>query len=194
MTPSLAQLKAALREEVRAKLGTLSSESQAGRGVKLRDRLLATESWKNAQSVLLFAPLADEPEVWPLAAACLAAKKILGLPRFAPAPAAYVAGQVRDLARDLAFGKFQIREPTATCPELPLAGFDLVLVPGVAFDLCGRRLGRGRGFYDRLLTGIRGLKCGVALDEQVVTEVPNTDLDVRMDVILTPTRWVKTGA
>ena len=194
MTPDLAKLKAILRGEVRAKLAALSSEARAGGGAKLRDRLRETETWKNAKSVLLFAPLADEPEVWPLAEASLAAKKILGLPRFAPAQAAYVAGQVRDLARDIVFGKFQIREPAASCPELPLAGFDLVLVPGVAFDLHGRRLGRGRGFYDRLLTEIRGLKCGVAFDEQVMTEVPAADHDARMDFILTPTHWVKTGS
>lgn len=193
MTPTLAKLKAALRAEVRAKLAALSSEARAGGGATLRDRLRETETWKHAKSVLLFAPLADEPEVWPLAEECLAAKKILGLPRFKPAPAAYVAGQVRDLARDIVSGKFQIRESAAACPELPLAEFDLVLVPGVAFDLRGCRLGRGRGFYDRLLAEIRGVKCGVAFDEQVVAEVPVAGHDARMDFVLTPTRWVKVG-
>lgn len=194
MTTDLAILKEAVRGEVRAKLAALSSEARAGCGAALRDRLRKTEIWKNAKSVLLFAPLADEPEVWPLAEECLAAKKILGLPRFAPAEATYVAGQVDDLAHDIIFGKFRIREPLPACPEVPLNRLDLVLVPGVAFDLRGRRLGRGRGFYDRLLTEIRGLKCGVAFDEQVVAEVPSADHDVLMDFILTPTRWVKTGS
>jgi 5-formyltetrahydrofolate cyclo-ligase len=191
MTPDLARLKAALRGEIRVKLAALTSAARAVASSELRGRLRATGTWKNAKSILLFAPLTDEPEVWPLAEAGLAANKILGLPRFASALSAYVAGQVCDLARDLVPGKFQIREPAASCPELPLAGFELVLVPGVAFDLRGRRLGRGRGFYDRLLAEIRGLKCGVAFDEQVVAEVPAADHDARMNVILTPTRWVK---
>jgi 5-formyltetrahydrofolate cyclo-ligase len=194
MTPDLARLKAALREEVRAKLTALSSEARAAGSMKLCDLLRETEIWKNAKSVLLFAPLADEPEVWPLAETALAARKILGLPRFAPERSAYSAAQVRDIAHDTVSGKFQIREPAASCSELPLAGFDLVLVPAVAFDLRGRRLGRGRGFYDRLLAGIRGLKCGVAFDEQIVTEVPVADHDAWLDFILTPTRWIKTGS
>ena len=68
---------------------------------------------------------------------------------------------------------------------------DLVLVPGVAFDLQGRRLGRGRGFYDRLLADVDGIKCGIAFDEQMVNEVPAGPPDVRLNFILTPTRCVE---
>jgi len=67
----------------------------------------------------------------------------------------------------------------------------LILVPGVAFDLRGGWLGRGRGFYDRLLAGFHGIKCGVAFDEQMVEEVPTGTLDVRMDFVLTPTQCVE---
>jgi 5-formyltetrahydrofolate cyclo-ligase len=62
---------------------------------------------------------------------------------------------------------------------------DLALVPGVGFDLRGGRLGRGRGFYDQLLAGFGGLKCGVALNEQIASEIPTEAHDVRMDVVLT---------
>jgi 5-formyltetrahydrofolate cyclo-ligase len=68
---------------------------------------------------------------------------------------------------------------------------DLVLVPGVGFDLQGRRLGRGRGFYDRLLADVDGIKCGVAFEEQVVSEIPVGPRDVRLNFILTPTRCVE---
>lgn len=88
-------------------------------------------------------------------------------------------------------GQFGIREPKASCAEIPLERLGLILVPGVAFDLHGRRLGRGRGFYDRLLPEIRGVKCGVAFDEQMVDTVPAGRLDMRMDFVLTPTRCVK---
>jgi 5-formyltetrahydrofolate cyclo-ligase len=77
------------------------------------------------------------------------------------------------------------------CAEIPFGKFDLVLVPGVAFDLRGCRLGRGRGFYDRLLTEVHGIKCGVAFDEQIAGEIPVGTLDVPMDFILTATRCVK---
>ena len=191
MNPELPKLKAALREEVRAKLAELSGDARAHGGAHLCDQLRITEVWKNARSVLLFAPLANEPDIWPLAETALSANKILGLPRFKPSQETYVAGQVIDLAGDIVFGKFQIREPAASCSELPLDGFDLVLVPGLAFDLRGRRLGRGRGYYDRLLAEVRGAKFGVAFDEQIVAEVPNTSHDVCVDFILTPTRWLQ---
>jgi 5-formyltetrahydrofolate cyclo-ligase len=67
----------------------------------------------------------------------------------------------------------------------------LVLVPGVAFDSHGRRLGRGKGFYDQLLAFVRGTKCGVAFDEQIVPEIPIEPHDVRLNCILTPTRWIE---
>jgi 5-formyltetrahydrofolate cyclo-ligase len=191
MTSDLSGLKATLRAEVRAKLAALSIEARAAASARLCDRLRESETWRNAKSILLFAPLAEEPDVWPLAEAVLAEKKVLALPRFTPATAVYVAALVRDLTRDIVVGRFQIREPAEACPELPLAGLELVLVPGVAFDLSGHRLGRGRGFYDRLLGGIRGAKCGVAFDEQISDEVPSAAHDVRMDFILTPTRWAK---
>ncbi|HLP77584.1 MAG TPA: 5-formyltetrahydrofolate cyclo-ligase, partial [Candidatus Paceibacterota bacterium] len=76
------------------------------------------------------------------------------------------------------------------CAPVSLNQLDLVLVPGVAFDACGRRLGRGKGFYDRLLADTRGIKCGVAFDEQIVTGIPVEPHDVLVDCILTPTRWI----
>ena len=82
------------------------------------------------------------------------------------------------------------RRPVA--PKFRFSVPDLILVPGVAFDLSGHRLGRGKGFYDRLLANARGVKCGVAFDEQIVKAVAAGTHDIRMDFILTPTRVIKT--
>ncbi|MEY2466031.1 MAG: 5-formyltetrahydrofolate cyclo-ligase, partial [Verrucomicrobiota bacterium] len=73
----------------------------------------------------------------------------------------------------------------------PIKPLDLILVPGVAFELHGRRLGRGKGFYDRLLADMRGTTCGVAFDEQIVAEIPVEPHDVHLDYLLTPTRWIE---
>ncbi len=88
-------------------------------------------------------------------------------------------------------GPFWIPEPKPACAQIPLDALKLVLVPGVAFDLCGRRLGRGRGFFDRLLAEAGGLKCGIAFDEQIVPAIPVESHDVQMDFILTPTRCLR---
>ena len=98
----------------------------------------------------------------------LAAGKICALPFFDSATKTYSARRVQNLATDIVTGKFGVREPAASCAEIPLEQFDLVLVPGMAFDWNGNRLGRGQGFYDRLLAKTqrremrRGLRFSIA--------------------------------
>ena len=192
MSAEMKMLKAALRAEIQAKVAALSPAGRHRSSVAMCGLLRASEPWNAANSVLCFAPLADEPDLWPLVAEALAAGKLVALPRYVSRARGYAACQVQDLSGELTIGKFRVREPLPSCPEVALDRLELVLVPGVVFDLRGRRLGRGRGFYDRLLAEVRGAKCGVAFEEQVVAEVPAAEHDVRMDILLTPRRWVKT--
>jgi len=141
--------------------------------------------------VLFFAPLSDEPDIWPAFDHVLKQGLTVALPRFDRAKGLYVACVVRDPSQDVITGHHRIREPRSACEEHPLSLLDLVLVPGVAFDLRGRRLGRGAGYYDRLLTGVRGTTCGIAFDEQISGELPVEAHDVFVDCILTPTRWLE---
>ena len=180
-----------LRSQIRAALQTISPGVCTAASVQACARLKQQSIWNEAQTILFFAPMPMEPDLWPLLAETLAAGKTVALPRFSSAANAYVACRVRDLQRDIETGRFGIREPTGACEGLPLDRLGLVLVPGVAFDLRGGRLGRGKGFYDRLLAAIPGTKCGVAFDEQIVSEVPVGPRDVRMNCILTPTRWIE---
>lgn len=140
---------------------------------------------------MLFASMHSEPDIWPLINEALSAGKTVALPRFCPATQTYEAGCIRDLDTDLQRGKLGIREPGPHCPTFALNRLDLVLVPGVAFDPHGRRLGRGKGYYDRLLAEVRGVKCGVAFDEQIVPEVPVGPHDAPLNCIVTPTRWLE---
>jgi 5-formyltetrahydrofolate cyclo-ligase len=135
--------------------------------------------------------MADEPDIRPLLDHALADGKLAALPRFVSTEHGYGACELRDAANDLVIGQFNIQEPAPTCREVPLNRLDLVLVPGVAFDLHGRRLGRGKGFYDQLLALVRGATCGVAFDEQVVPEIPVEPHDICLNCILTPTRWLE---
>ena len=87
--------------------------------------------------------------------------------------------------------QFGIGEPTG--PEFSdTDSIDIIIVPGVAFDRQGNRLGRGRGFYDRLLkTTPNAIKIGVAFDFQVVDQVPTEPLDVPMNLIISETPCLK---
>jgi 5-formyltetrahydrofolate cyclo-ligase len=139
-------------------------------------------------AVLFFAPLPDEPDVTTLIDEALRTGRKVALPRFRPDSAIYEAAQIAS-RNDLRSGRFGALEPVAGCPSISLNQLDLILVPGIAFDLTGRRLGRGKGFYDRLLAEVRGHKCGVAFDVQIVAGLPEEPHDVRIDSILTPSRW-----
>jgi 5-formyltetrahydrofolate cyclo-ligase len=188
MQPDIQAAKAALRKQIRDALEKISPAARTALSAQIRDRLKEQAIWKNAGAVLFFSPLPDELDLWPLLEDALAGGKIAALPRFNPAAKSYIACRVQNLRSEIVTGEFGIREPAARCAGIPLDRLDLILVPGVAFDLQGRRLGRGRGFYDHLLADVRGVKCGITFDEQMVNDVPAGPSDVRMNFILTPTR------
>lgn len=191
MDAALNAQKAALRKQVHAALQTVSPAARAVAAAQTGTQLKTQEFWRQATTILFFAPLPGEMDVWPLLEETLATGKIVALPRFDPAEQSYVACRVQNLRSEIVPGLFGVREPNAGCTEIPLGRLDLVLVPGVAFDLNGRRLGRGKGFYDRLLPETNGVKCGIAFNEQILNEVPTGRLDVTMDFILTPTRVIR---
>ena len=98
---------------------------------------------------------------------------------------------VHDAAKDFVEGKFGILEPAAACELGELKRLDLILVPGVAFDWQGHRLGRGKGYYDRLLGEVSGTTCGVGYDHQIIATIPVEPHDVRLNCILTPSHWLE---
>jgi len=183
------QQKAALRQRVRTALRNLSPADRLAGSIQACTRLQQEPVWREATWVLLYSPLPDELDVLPLLRDALGAGKRVALPRFDPAQNIYVACRVLNLNDDLRAGHYGIREPQDNCPIVRLNRLDFVLVPGVAFAMDGRRLGRGKGVYDRLLMSVRGSKCGAGFDEQIVDDLPVEPHDIRLDCILTPTRW-----
>ena len=85
-------------------------------------------------------------------------------------------------------GAFGIWEPKADGEEAVEGAIDLIIVPGVAFDAQGHRLGRGRGFYDRLLSSLDTPKVGICFDFQLVPSVPVESFDHPMDHVITETK------
>jgi 5-formyltetrahydrofolate cyclo-ligase len=189
MSADIQKLKAVLREQTRARVKKLSPAERAAASERLCARLKEQEIWRQARSILFFAPLPDEPDLWRLLAEALAKDKQVALPCFDSKSRAYFARRINDPQTDVHTGYFGIREPASHCPPMPLNQLDVVLVPGVAFDGQGRRLGRGKGYYDRLLKLVSGVKCGVGFDEQLVSAIPTEPHDVDLNYILTPTRW-----
>ena len=181
--------KAALREQLRAEASRHTSAERQEGSRAICARLEEQQVWRDAGSVLGFMPLASEPDLTALILRLLAANKILALPRFDSASASYEAVQVTDLSTQLVRGRYGVLEPRPECSLIPLKELDLALVPGIGFSLNGGRLGRGKGYFDRMLCEVRGCKCGVAFDWQVTVEIPSEQHDIHVNSIVTPTRW-----
>jgi 5-formyltetrahydrofolate cyclo-ligase len=183
--------KEAWRQKFRAGLKTITpSQRQKDSAAALR--LLRQQMlWPRAGAILFYAPTSLEIDLTPLIEEALQAGKAVALPRFVGETGTYHAVSISDFKGDCGPGKFGIAEPGAHCQPISLKRLDLALVPGLGFDVSGGRLGRGQGFYDRLLADIACAKCGVAFDRQIVEQLPAAGHDVSMNFILTPTRWLE---
>jgi 5-formyltetrahydrofolate cyclo-ligase len=191
MRPKVHESKHALRQQVCRGLEGMTAAQRAADSARARALLAQQAIWRQARSILFYAPFPEELDVWPLVQDSLAAGKTVALPRFQAATKEYVACRILDASRDIVSGHFGIREPADHCVEIPREVLEWVLVPGVAFDERGHRLGRGKGYYDRLLAPVRGTTCGVAFNEQLVPEIPVEPHDVMVSCVLTPTRWIE---
>ena len=177
-----------LRRRAREILKSIPPETRAAAGEKLRDIICAQTVWQNSRAVLLYAPLPNEPDTRPLFRAAKSESKLIALPRFNPATGTYVAAEADEAT--LVAGAFGALEPPSGA--LIIKPLDFILAPGLAFDSQGRRLGRGKGFYDRLLSEapVGCVKCGVAFDEQILPVIPAEAHDVSVDYIVTPSQWL----
>lgn len=142
--------------------------------------LEANSVFKEAQTLLLYHSLKDEVQTHSFIEKWSGKKRIV-LP--------VVVGEVLELRRytgpdDLVIGPYGIAEPVGE-PFTDYTMIDLAVVPGVAFDVEGHRLGRGKGYYDKLLPHIPASKLGICFPFQLVEEVPAEAFDICMDAIIT---------
>ena len=151
--------------------------------------ILKSTVWQRASRVMLYVPMRGELNVNSLIENGLKDDKLIALPRFSVSKIAYEACGIDNLS-DLVPGKFGVLEPPPDCQTMDTKQLDLAIVPGVAFAGLGGRLGRGGGFFDRLLTDIPAKKCGVCFEQQVYPDVPVERHDVKMDMIATPSGWL----
>ncbi len=89
----------------------------------------------------------------------------------------------------LRLGAFQIEEPDGN-DTVDISSIEMVVVPAVAYDRKGNRVGRGKGYYDRLLKDTKALKIGVAYDFQLVDQIDTEDHDVGVDIVITPSATI----
>jgi 5-formyltetrahydrofolate cyclo-ligase len=182
-----------LRVQMRGTLAALSAPERKSESEALVQRFFERSEWACSKRLAAFYPRKDEPDIRPVFERAWSTGRLLALPSFDTESGRYRMRQIVGMT-DLVVGSFGILEPNNRCLEVSIQSLDLALVPGVCFSTDGGRVGRGRGFYDRLLVGFRGVACGVVFDGQILAETPLEAHDIRMDLILTSKRhWSVEG-
>lgn len=192
---ALREAKAALRQCILATRDALPPALRAAAAAAIRARLIALPSYRAADTVLLTLPFRSEWDTWALVRSALQAGKVVVLPRVEPTTRMLVLHRITDPTAKIAPGYRGIPEPAPECPRMDAASIDWVLVPGVAFDREGGRLGYGGGFYDRLLPLLRGgiARVGGGYALQLVDTVPSAPHDMTVDTVVTDAQTLVTA-
>lgn len=191
---SVADDKATWRAVLRARVAAMGESDRERASEAVRRVVLGSSLWAEAGVVMVFAADPTEPGLDGLIHAGNAADKVVCVPRVLWSEKRLTPARVRGV-EDLETGRHGVRVPVEACPVIEQASLGLILVPGVGFDLRGGRLGRGGGFYDRLLSdrSISALAIGVCFSAQMVGEVPREAHDRRMDGLATEAGLVMCG-
>ena len=187
-------MKWEIRERIlRLRNGMPHSELEE-RSETIRGNLFGTPEFRNAGTILFYASIGSEVKTESMIKEAMELGKRVAVPVADAEKDALEAVEVKDCKRDLAPGTFGIPEPKKVSGhEVPTEKIGLVIVPGIAFDRFGTRIGYGRGFYDRLLPLTRKAgTLGLAYDFQLVPYIPGEGHDVRVRKIVTESAVVKT--
>ena len=184
----MAEAKTALRAAQVAARDGLTPEQRAAATAAIVARVRSLPAWQRARGVLSYMAFGSELDLGELHRELLLQGRLLVAPRVPAQGRALELRQVADLAHDLAPSRWGIPEPQPErCPLVDPAQIDLVLVPGVAFDRRGNRLGYGAGFYDRLFLRLApsALRVACVHDALLVDRVPAEPHDAPVDLLIT---------
>lgn len=184
-------MKEALRREFSARRDALGAGERHLLSQALLQRLEVLPAYHDSKATGFYASFRSEVETLDLLARALGRGRRVALPVTQREKGLLRFYWVSDLS-SLRAGAYGILEPQALAEnEVKSGELDLVLVPGLAFDLEGRRLGYGAGYYDRTLAGLACLKIGLAFDFQITASLPGESHDVALDLVVTENRTIR---
>ena len=178
--------KVKVRKEILRKLNLQAREEVLNKSKRIREKLFSLPEFKTAKFVMLYASRDEEVSTDAMIDGALKMGKRMALPR-CTSLGTLVPKEITDRKSDLEKGTYQIYEPRKHLRDTQLEDIDLVIVPGVAFDKENRRLGRGKGYYDRFLKKLPRSKIsiGLAFDFQIVEDLPEDSHDIPVSKVIT---------
>lgn len=179
-------MKGRLRKEMKDRLAAMPAAAAARKSQAACEALQGLEEYRKAEVVMLYAPIPGELDCGELVRSAWREGKTVLLPRLRAGRWEMIAVPWRSPQQDLTVGVYGIREPADEDPW-PVGRIDFLVVPALAYDRRGNRLGRGKGCYDRFLAqrGLRAVRCGLAFDEQIVEELPVEANDYPVEILVT---------
>lgn len=197
MSTDLKAQKKALRTELKTRLAALDPATRPATALAALENLLDLSAFWEADLLLAFLSMPDEIDTAPVIDKALALGKDVAVPRISGDSIEFVL--LPEDWRSWPLDRWQIPTPPANLTSLSTGQINhadcLVLVPGLAFDRQGGRLGRGKGFYDRFLATLQSERenqestgslviCGYCHQTQIIDEVPLSPDDQLMDEVI----------
>lgn len=182
--------KSRLREELLLKLKSFPPAVRTRQNREIKKKFLALSEFAAARTIGFFASEKFEVSTDELITKSLAAGKRVCLPRIKK-KSELEFREIKNLA-ELEIGKFGIRAPREDSPKIMIEKLDLLVVPGLSFTKNGERLGRGGGFFDRVLKKFHGVSVGLAFDFQILEKIPTERWDERVRRVVAGKQELKT--
>jgi 5-formyltetrahydrofolate cyclo-ligase len=184
--------KKKIRVKIKNLLDSLSVQTHKLKSRIITDALLKSDEYREAETIFIYYPFRKEIDTREIIKDALAKNKKIALPKVSGSEIKifFITG----VKKDLKPGSFDILEPDISrCQEADLKNIDLVIVPGLCFDLNFNRLGYGGGFYDRILEKLdkKVKKIALAFDLQIFNNVPACSHDKKVDIIITESNIYK---
>ena len=187
-------MKKAIRKEILKKRDEISSDIKSVKSALIKERLFSLPEFIAAKVVFFYASFRSEVQTLSMIEESLKLGKRVALPRVDKRRHRLMLYEIKDIS-ELSPGYMGIPEPSLSGERLVnLDDIKLVVIPGAAFDYSGNRLGYGAGYYDILLSeGKRKIPIiALAYEEQLVDKIPSEVHDVKVNMIVTDKRVIKT--
>jgi len=180
------KVKTKIRKETLDKLSRQDRAEALDKARAIKKKLFSLPAFKKVKIVMFYASKDEEAKTDEMIDEALGAGKRVALPRCTSLKT-IIPKEITDRKKDLEKGAFGICEPKECKKDISTEEIDVIVVPGVAFDKKGARLGRGKGYYDRFLKNLSPDKVtiGLAFDFQIVENLPKDSHDIPVSQVIT---------
>ncbi|MFO7964189.1 MAG: 5-formyltetrahydrofolate cyclo-ligase [Desulfobacterales bacterium] len=187
------ETKSDIRKEIAHKLDELPDDVRSEKIMQITDRLFSFANFLESTIALLYIHKDQEVPTQEIIKRCYTVNKVVVLPCFFPEKHRIKLMKVDNPDSDLVMGPRGVLEPNPNvCKAVPVDVVDIAIIPGIAFDEKGGRIGTGEGYYDRFIPKLSATtrKVSPAFESQIVPQVPMASHDKHVDIIITEDRII----